>query len=251
MNRKNEFGAIQYAISLEKEGTKRMELLTMEQGTKLLIAIDTGDTLRSGDYNLRSSFRENVDEETCLIAAPLRNGMPVPLDDRQKLLIRYSVDGADCAFDAYPVETVRVGIRNCWLIRKIDDPRAFTFRRYKRYELVAQVGYVQISKLVAGLDSRFYDVGKTVDISAGGIAMLLNSEVGIGEMLLVNFPPHPKMENSRNFTVRAEVCWIRLSGSKNAKGGFRFVCGLKFQYYIPQDKDYVEAYINALVKERT
>jgi len=227
-----------------------MQQLKIPYGTKLMIAYDNGQPLTLADYDMRSSFRENLNSVSALISAPLRSGNPVEMDFSKRLCIRYEVGGETYLFDAYADDEIMDGIRNCWKIRKISEPRAFSLRQHERFKMVVQVGYVRIAKLVQGLDSRFYDIGKTMDVSKGGIGFYLNTEVEIGEILLLNFPPIESMERSHNFAIRSEVCWMRLCNSTQQRNGYGYLCGLKFIYDNAADSDYMEQYIKALVKER-
>ena len=87
----------------------------------------------------------------------------------------------------------------------------------------------------------------SLDISAGGAAIYLNSKFDVGEVINISFPRVGTSEKGRAINdIVAAVCWLR----EAPKGSlYRNICGLQFRFGESSDRKRVQSYIEN-VKEK-
>ena len=70
-------------------------------GTKLQVAFDVPMGQKT-DFNMLSTFKENLDEAYFLMSAPMLAGKPLIMDENQKLLLQYKVGEETFVLAGYP-----------------------------------------------------------------------------------------------------------------------------------------------------
>ena len=117
--------------------------LKIKSGTKLRLAMDVGIG-EEPRFNMVCTFAKSLDESAFLISIPMRDGKPMPLDETQKLLIRYGAAGSDDMIVAgYADDIVKEGIRRYWKIRRVSEQRQFFQRADERLKVALPILYRQ------------------------------------------------------------------------------------------------------------
>lgn len=200
--------------------------LKIKSGSRLAIALDV-PLGKQPEFDMVSTFARALDESAFLISVPMKGGKPLPLDESQKLLIRYG-HGADAMIVAgYADDAVKEGIHRYWRIRRVTEQRVFFKREDERLKVALKVEYMQDTWPTNYEGVVEKEEGMTLDISAGGLAMYLNHHFDVGETILVDLPRVGMTQAGQAVPeVVAVVCWQR----EAPKGSlYRQVCGLQFR----------------------
>ena len=219
--------------------------LKIRSGTKLKMALDV-PVGKEPDFNLVCTFFKSLDESAFLISIPLKAGKALPLDETQKLLIRYG-EGADAMILAgYADDVVKEGLRRYWKIRRVTEQRQFFKRADERLKVAIGIEYMQDtwSPNFEGVIEK--EEGMSLDISAGGLALYMNRIFNIGEFCEVTLPNIGTAKEGRGCELVAAVCWMR----EAPKGSiYRNICGLQFRYGDEAEREYVKNYVAYLKKK--
>lgn len=220
-------------------------LLPIPAGTKLHIAFDVpfGST---PDFDKICTFARSLDESAFLISIPMVGGKPLILDENQKFLIRYMQGNEPLILAAYPDDLVKEGIRRYWKMRKVSESRQFFQRRDERIKAALRIEYIQPSWPANENGVIPSENAMSLDISAGGVALYINSRFDVGEMLELKLPRVGiDPEGAPIESIVAVACWSR----EAPKGSvFRFVSG--FQFRVDElEKERISAYVGYVKKK--
>lgn len=220
--------------------------LNLPSGTKMNLAFDVpmGD---DPDFNLICTYKESIDDSAFLVSVPMKDGKALAKDESQKLLFRYSLGSEQIIIAGYVDDEVKVGIRRYWKVRRVSEQRQFFQRADARTKVALKVEYMQDDwpTNYDGIIEK--EDAMTLDISAGGIALFLNSRFDVGETIFITMPKvgiedDGVLENE----LVAVVCWNREAPKGSA---YRNVAGLQFRFNDDEEKAKVQNYI-ASVKKR-
>lgn len=221
--------------------------LKIKSGTKLRLAMDVaiGEEPR---FNMVCTFAKSLDESAFLISIPMRDGKPMPLDETQKLLIRYGAAGSDDMIVAgYADDIVKEGIRRYWKIRRVSEQRQFFKRADERLKVALPILYRQETWQPNDDGVIEREDGMSLDISAGGLALYMNSRFEVGEVCELTLPNVGTAKDGHKIEdIVSAVCWVR----EAPKGSvYRFICGFQFRFSDGMDRSRVQAYV-AHVKKK-
>lgn len=193
------------------------------------------------------TFVKALDEASFLISIPMSGGQPIPLDERQKLLIRYGADADTMIVAGYADDVVKEGIRRCWKIRRVEEHRQFFRRADERFKIALPITYSQPTWRPDAEGNIRPEEGMSLDISAGGMAAFLNRHLMVGEVCEVALPAiGTEKEGQAVENLVAAVCWSR----EAPKGSpFRFVSGFQFRFSDGTDRAQMQDYA-ANIKRR-
>jgi hypothetical protein len=220
--------------------------LKIESGSKLQLALDV-PVGQEPDFSMICTFRKALDDSAFLISVPMKGGQPLPMNENQKLLIRYVVGDETMILAGYPDDEVKEGLRRFWKIRRVTEQRQFFQRADERLKVALRVEYSQDTWPVNDEGKIDREDGMSMDISAGGAAIYLNRHFDVGEVCQLCLPRvglDPEGQAVEN--VVALVCWMR----EAPKGSlYRQICGLQFRFADAGERDRVRAYV-AHVKKK-
>ncbi len=193
-------------------------------------------------FNMVCTFFKSLDDSAFLVSVPMKEGKSLPIDEKQKLLIRYNAGAEPMIVAGYADDEIKEGIRRYWKIRRVTDQRQFFQRADERVKAALRVKYSRMITL-PGEDAHIgVDDGMTLDISGGGMALFLNDRMDVGELCSVTLPRVGTTPEGRAIEdVTSVVCWNRDA----PKGGlYRNICGLQYRWGDSEDgkqrmKDYV------------
>lgn len=221
-------------------------VLKIKNGTKLQIAFDApiGEQPK---FNMLCTFYKSLDESAFLISIPMVNGKPLPMDESQKLLIRYGSGSAAQIMAGYADDEVKDGIRRYWKIRRVAEQRQFFQRSDERLKVTLRVEYKQETWSVNDDGVIPKEDGMSLDISAGGAAIYLNRRFDVGEICELSLPRIGTTDKGRAIEdIVGTVCWMR----EAPKGSlYRNLCGLQFRFADPTEKQRLQIYLEN-VKEK-
>lgn len=220
--------------------------LHIKAGTKLRLALDRSFG-EEPDFSLVCTFIKSLDSTSFLISVPMQNGQPLPLDDQQKLLIRYGTGDNSMVVAGYADALVKEGIRNCWKIRRVSENRRFFQRADERLKVTIPIRY-SCPTWTPDEDGVIpTEEGLTLDISAGGLATYLHRNMTVGEVCNVTLPTIGTAKDGQEIPdVVAVVCWTREAPKGSA---YRFVCGYQFRFADGVERNRMQAYV-ANIKRR-
>ena len=221
-------------------------VLKIKNGTKLQIAFDApiGEQPK---FNMLCTFYKSLDESAFLISIPMVNGKPLPMDESQKLLIRYGSGSAAQIMAGYVDDEVKDGIRRYWKIRRVAEQRQFFQRSDERLKVTLRVEYKQETWSVNDDGVIPKEDGMSLDISAGGAAIYINRKFDVGEICELSLPPIGTTDKGRAIEdLVGTVCWMR----EAPKGSlYRNLCGLQFRFAETEEKQRLQIYLEN-VKEK-
>jgi hypothetical protein len=220
--------------------------LRIRSGSKLQLAFDA-PVGRQPVFDMVCTFGKSLDESAFLISIPMRGGKALPLDESQKLLLRYSQGEDSMILAGYADGEVKDGLRRYWKIRRVSEQRQFFKRADERLKVALRVAYRQDTWEVNEDGKIEKEDGMSLDISAGGAAIYMNRRFDIGEVCALSLPrigttPEGQAIND----IVSAVCWLR----EAPKGSlYRNICGLQFRFGDPEEKERVQAYISNVKKK--
>ncbi len=222
-----------------------MAELNIPAGTRLNIcfAPAVGET---PEFDMSASFFKTIDESFFLLSVPLKGGHPVKVDESQKLLLRYNLGSETMVIAAYCDDVVKQGIRNYWKLRRVSEQRQFFQRSDERYKVTFHVSYMQPTWAPREDGTIEKEDAMTLDISAGGAALFLNSRFDVGEVCQVTLPrigTDPEGEEIEN--VVSAICWYRDAPQGSP---YRFICGIQFRFANDPERDTVRSYVGNIKK---
>lgn len=219
--------------------------LKIRSGTKLYMAFDV-PVGNEPEFNLICTFFKALDESAFLISIPMKGGKPLPLDENQKLLIRYGRGADSMILAGYADDIVKDGLRRYWKIRRVTEQRQFFKRADERLKVALGIEYVQDTWPVNYDGIIEKEEGMSLDISAGGLALYLNRVFNVGEICEVTLPNIGTTREGKGCDLVAVVCWMR----EAPKGSiYRNICGLQFRYGDDDEREYVKKYLSYLKKK--
>ena len=197
-------------------------------------------------FTMLCTFYKALDDSAFLISIPMRDGKLLPMDEAQKLLIKYTVGGDPMILAGYADDEVKEGIRRYWKIRRVTEQRAFFKRADERLKVALRVTYRRDTAL-PGEDNSQTESGMTLDISAGGMALFLNDNFDVGELCDVTLPRVGSTPEGRAIQdVVAVVCWNR-----DAPRGslYRRICGLQYRLGQGEEHQRMQDYVSNVKKK--
>ncbi|MDO4487469.1 MAG: PilZ domain-containing protein [Eubacteriales bacterium] len=220
--------------------------LKIRKGAKIQIAFDRGAG-ESPSFDMASSFFKALDESFFLISVPMKGGKQVTLDETQKLLMRYQSNGEDLILAGYADDSVKEGIRTYWKIRRVTEQRTFFKRADERLKAAIKVNYTMDNWPLNDDGTVDMEDGLTLDISAGGAAVFMNTRVEVGEIMMMTLPKIGTVDDGNKIEdVVSVICWQR----EAPKGGlYKFLCGVQYRFDEGKDRDRMKRY-TAYVKKR-
>lgn len=221
--------------------------LKIKSGTKMQVAFDTPPG-KEPNFNMVCTFQRSLDASAFLMSIPMVNGKALPLDENQKLLIRYGGEGSSSMIVAgYADDVVQDGIRRCWKIRRVTSQHQYFQRADERLKVSLHLTYKQNTWPVNSDGEIVKDDGLSLDISNGGIAFYLSSHFDVGEVCEVSLPRVGTSPEGRAINdVIGVVCWCR----EAPKGSpFRNICGLQFRFANTADQEILVRYVANIKKK--
>ncbi len=219
--------------------------LKIRSGTKLSLAFDV-PVGEDPQFNLICTFAKSLDESAFLVSVPMKEGKALPLDESQKLLIRYGQGEESMILAGYADDIVKEGLHRYWKIRRVTEQRQFFKRADERLKVALGIEYVQDTWPVNYDGIIEKEEGLSLDISAGGLALYLNRVFNVGEICEVTLPNIGTSEEGAGCELVAAVCWNRQA----PKGSlYRNICGLQFRYGDDAEKERIRAYLSYLKKK--
>ena len=220
-------------------------VLNIRTGTKLSMALDV-PVGQEPQFNLICTFARSLDESAFLISVPMQGGKALPLDENQKLLLRYGHGEETLILAGYADDIVKEGLRHYWKIRRVTEQRQFFQRVDERMKVALGIDYVQDTWPVNFDGITEKEQGMSLDISAGGLALYLNRVFQIGEICEVTLPHIGTSEEGKGCELVAAVCW-----SREAPRGsiYRHICGMQFRYEDEAERERVVSYLSYLKKK--
>lgn len=217
------------------------EKLNIKSGTKLqmAVAVPVG---QEPAFDLVCTFSRAIDASAFLISIPMRGGKPLPLDETQRLLIRFGSGAGTHIIAGYADDVVQEGIRRYWKIRRVTELRQFVQRVDERFKVALHVQYKQDTWPVNADGEVMKDEGLTLDISNGGVALYLNHRFEVGEVCQLTLPRIGTSPDGREIEdAVGVVCWER----EAPKGSpFRMVCGLQLRFAATAEKEAYVRYVD-------
>lgn len=214
--------------------------LKIRSGTKLQVAFDApmGEEPK---FNMICSFNKSLDESAFLISIPMVGGKALPLDDSQKLLIRYGTGSNAMILAGYPDDVVKDGIHRYWKIRRVSEQRQFFQRADERVKVTMKVDYWQETWPLDDKGEISREDAMTLDVSAGGAALYINRRFDVGEIVTMSLPRIGTSEKGKGIDeLVGTVCWLR----EAPKGSlYRNLCGLQFRFADTEDKKRLQMYL--------
>jgi hypothetical protein len=222
------------------------ETLKIRSGSKLQLAFDA-PMGKEPVFDMICTFGKALDESAFLISIPMKGGKALPLDENQKLLIRYGQGDNTMIVAGYPDDVVKEGIRRYWKIRRVSEQRQFFQRADERLKVALRVQYRQDTWPLNSDGEIEKEDGMSLDISAGGAAIYLNRRFDVGEICELTLPRVGLAQEGRAIEdIVAVICWNR----EAPKGSlYRNICGLQFRFEDGADREKVKAYV-ANVKKK-
>ena len=198
-------------------------------------------------FDMVCTFFKSLDESAFLISVPMRDGKPLPLNETQKLLIKYVSATEPMIMAGYADDEVKDGIRRYWRIRRVTDQRQFFKRADERIKVALRVKYSRMTALPGEESSMEEEDGLTLDISAGGMALFLNDRMDVGELCNVTLPrvgTAPEGQPIKD--LNAVVCWNREAPRGSL---YRNICGLQFRSDEGGQKGRIQDYVGNVKKK--
>lgn len=196
------------------------------------------------EFNLTCTFGRGLDESAFLISIPMVGGQSLPLDEKQKFLIRYTQGSESRILAAYADDVVKDGIRRYWKMRRVTEARQFFQRKDERYKVTLHITYTQPTWPINAEGFITPENAMTLDISAGGLAIFISDRYDIGEALHVTLPRVGiSPEGAEVADIVALVSWVR----EAPKGSpYRFISGLQFRFGAGMQREQIVTYIGNL-----
>jgi len=213
--------------------------LKIKSGTKLQMAFDV-PMGQEPNFNMICTFNKSIDESAFLISIPVVNGAALPIDESQKLLIRYGSGNDAMILAGYADDLVKDGIRRYWKIRRVSEQRQFFQRSDERLKVTLRVQYKQETWDVNEDGNITKEDGMTLDISAGGAALYMNRRFDVGEICELTLPRIGTSESGKEIAdVVSVICWVR----EAPKGSlYKFICGIQYRFPEPEEKQRMQEY---------
>jgi hypothetical protein len=217
-----------------------MASIKIKSGTKLQLAFDV-PMGNEPNFNMICTFGKSLDESAFLISIPMKNGKALPLDENQKLLIKYGSGSSAMILAGYADDIVKDGIRRYWKIRRVSEQRQFFQRADERLKVALRVEYMQETWPLNDDGEIEKEEGMSLDISAGGAAIYLNRRFDVGEVCELSLPRIGTSADGRAIKdIVGAVCWLR----EAPKGSlYRNICGLQFRFSNDEDRERLKAYV--------
>ena len=197
-------------------------------------------------FDLVCTFAKALDESAFLISIPMKEGKALPLDENQKLLIRYGQGNESMILAGYADDIVKEGIRRYWKIRRVTEHRQFFRRTDERLKVALGISYMQDTWPVNYDGIIEKEKGMSLDISAGGLALYLNRLFNVGEICQVTLPNIGTAEEGQGRDLVAVVCWNRQAPKGSV---YKNICGLQFRYEDEREREHVQNYV-AYIKKK-
>ena len=218
----------------------------LKSGTRMQVAFDVPPD-QEPKFDMVCTFNKTLDESAFLISVPMRDGKPLPLDEKQKMLFRFTVASEPMIMAGYADDEVKDGIRRYWRIRRVTDQRQFFKRADERIKVALRVKYNRMTALPGEEWALEPEDGMTLDISAGGMALFLNDRMDVGELCNLTLPRVGVAPEGQSISgINAVVCWNREAPRGSI---YRNICGLQFRSDEGGQKGRIQDYVNNVKKK--
>ena len=198
-------------------------------------------------FHMVCTFNKALDESAFLVSIPMVGGKSLPLDENQKLLFKYGEGEETCILAGYADDEVKEGIRHYWKIRRVAEQRQLVKRADIRMKVALPIQYMQDTWALNSDGEIDQELGETMDISNGGLAIYMNRWFDVGETCIFTLPRiGTAAAGVPEHEVAGVICWMR----EVPKGGsFRYVAGIQLRFADPEEKAAMQNYV-AYVKKR-
>ena len=214
--------------------------LTIPAGTKLHMAYDVPPG-KEPDFNMVCTFKKAIDLSAFLVSIPMVGGKSLLLDENQKMLIRVPQGSEELIIAAYADDIVQEGIRRYWKMRRVSEQREFIKRKDERLKVALKVDYYQPTWPINDEGNISTEESLTLDVSAGGAALFLNSRFEVGEAIIMNLPRiGMSPEGAAIPEIVAAVCWYREAPKGSS---YRFICGVQFRMGDDAQREQIQNYM--------
>ena len=216
------------------------DISKLRSGTRMQLAFDVPPD-QTPKFDMICTFYKSLDESAFLISVPMRDGKPLPMDEKQKLLIRYNSATDPMIMAGYADDEIKEGIRRYWKIRRVTDQRQFFKRADERIKVALRIKYNRLTALPGEDWVMEPEDGLTIDISAGGMAVFINDRMDVGELCSVTLPRVGLSPEGQSISdINAVVCWNREAPRGSI---YRNICGLQFRSDEGGQKGRIQDYV--------
>ncbi len=198
------------------------------------------------EFDMSTSFNKALDESSFLISVPLKGGKPVPVDETKKILLKHNIGSETMVIAAYCDDLVKQGIRSYWKMRRVAEQRQFFQRSDERYKVAIKTRYMLPTWTPRADGTIETEEASTLDISAGGAALFLNSRFDVGEVIQMTLPQiGADPEGASISNIVSVICWYRDAPQGSA---YRFICGVQFRFADDTERNQLRGYIGIIRK---
>ncbi len=213
--------------------------LQIQPGTKLQMAFDA-PVGEHTNFNMMVTFKKAIDDAFFYVSAPVLEGKPLQVDIAQKFHLRYTVGAEEFIIAAFPEAEEKAGIRTLWKMRKVAEERMFLQRQDERFKIAMHLTYTR--DLASGKTDT--EEAMTADVSAGGMALLMNDYPDVGEALQVSLPPVTVEGVTHQLPDQLGIaCWVRQAPKGSV---YRHVCGVQFRFADDLEREAMCEYLHYL-----
>lgn len=189
---------------------------------------------------------QDVTDEYLAISVPINNGRYIPLNRGERIEIVYYED-RDNIFRFIGVVTGRKVERIPVILLEIPDKVERIQRR--RFVRVPVIQYVNISKVEPNLsmlriemmakNKEIASKATLIDLSGGGLRLKVDSDINIGDMLVVILPL-----TTREVILKGKVVRVEIDDEK------RRICGIDFIELSESVRDLIIRYIFEIMRQQ-
>lgn len=218
-----------------------MAELMIRPGTRMKAAREV-PVGQDPDFNMICTYVRQEDDAAFVISVPMGDGQKAEFDPMQKYLFRYGSGSEEMIVAGYADDALTEGFRSCWKMRRVSNQRQYAQRQDVRYRISLRMSYIAETWPVNMEGTIEPSEGFTLDISAGGMAMLLGSRFEVGEVIECSLPRvGTDPDGAAIENISGAVCWER----EAPKGSiYRFMCGVQYRFADPSEKERMARYVD-------
>ena len=141
---------------------------------------------------------------------------------------------------------MKQGIRSYWKLRKVAEQHHFFKRKDERYKVTFRIDYSHPSWMPDETGKIDREEAVTLDISAGGAALFMNSRFDVGDVCQIYLPRiNQEPDGAPIDDVISAICWYR---DAPIGSPYRFVAGLQFRFADDVERNRMRGYIDCIKK---
>jgi len=222
-----------------------MAELNITPGSRLQLCI-APEPGKTPEFDMSASYFKTIDDITFLLSIPLKGGKPVQIGETQKLLLRYDLGPEPMIMTAYCDDVVKQGIRSYWKLRKVAEQHHYFQRKDERYKVTFRLDYSHPSWMPDENGKIDREEAVTLDISAGGAALFVNSRFDVGDVIQLFMPRiSQEADGAPIDDVISAICWYR---DAPIGSPCRFLAGVQFRFAGDMERNRIRAYIESIRK---